>query len=422
MSVKEPSRQRAKVPIRQPHGNPTSSGRHLRLGVAALSIGIVLMWSSVSEAASTFYQWQLNLGNSASGTAWASGWQADPESACVAGQAAAQENPARIGFNTSGAYAFRNWSHVLVPNTYPYYGCNITAEYESTSCTTGTCWSPIQSGAFAIDPRTNTGWYFVSTRLPPSLLPAQCKICIADPINPASGAVFSAEVDVKQLAGSAIVFERFYDSTNSGGSNLSTGWRHSFDASIKPKYSSVNYLPYVPGDPESSSLYNDATSACTSGFTEIKNQVGSWQNAIASYVNGVCLLNVGTTNIGTLPVLYSSSTQFPAPLPIIVAFDVTRDDGQLITFMINGGSIVAPPGINLKPQQTSAGYTLTDENDSVETYDINGKLLSITTHNGVVQTTSYDISGRLSGVTDSFGHQLTLSYDSQNRLITVTRQ
>jgi len=99
---------------------------------------------------------------------------------------------------------------------------------------------------------------------------------------------------------------------------------------------------------------------------------------------------------------------------------VTRDDGQLISFTLQGGSIVAPPSIGLKLQQTSSGYTLTDQNDNAETYDANGKLLSLTNRAGVVQTMNYDGSGRLGTVTDSFGHRLSLSYDSQGRVSSVT--
>ena len=60
--------------------------------------------------------------------------------------------------------------------------------------------------------------------------------------------------------------------------------------------------------------------------------------------------------------------------------------------------------------------------DNVETYDTTGKLLSITSRAGVVQTMSYDGSGRLSSVTDNFGHQLIFSYDASGKLSSVTRQ
>ena len=160
---------------------------------------------------------------------------------------------------------------------------------------------------------------------------------------------------------------------------------------------------------------------CSSGFAEIKARSRTWANASASYANGVCSLNTGNTRIGTLTLLYTS---IPTPNPSIltlVGYDATRDDGQIVSFTLPSGSIAAPPTIDLKLQQTSSGYTLTDRNDNVETYDVNGRLLSVTTRAHVVQTMSYDASNRLSAVTDSFGHGLILTYDGGNRLSTVNR-
>jgi YD repeat-containing protein len=242
---------------------------------------------------------------------------------------------------------------------------------------------------------------------------------VAEPINPATGAVYDTIADVPALPGSP-AFKHFYNSADSGSTDLSGGWRHSFSRAVAPRYSSLHYMPYVPG-PDTSSLYSDEQTACTSGFLQIKSRVSTWQNATASYANGVCTLTVAGTTIGTLDLIYSlPSTEVPG-MPLI-GFDATRDDGQLVSFVLNGSAIAAPPGINLRLQQTSGGYTLTDANDNVESYDTNGRLLSVTSRAGVVQTMAYDSSGHLSGVTDSFGHSLSLSYDSSDRLSSVTRQ
>jgi hypothetical protein len=115
--------------------------------VGTLTLIVALMGSPRSNAGSPYYQGQLTLGNTQDGSFWVSGWQADAESACASGQAATQANPLRVGFKNSGAYSYRNWSHVLVPGTFPYYGCNIVVEYKLNTCTTGTCWYTEQSGA-----------------------------------------------------------------------------------------------------------------------------------------------------------------------------------------------------------------------------------------------------------------------------------
>jgi YD repeat-containing protein len=259
-----------------------------------------------------------------------------------------------------------------------------------------------------------------------------CSTCnrVDDPIDPANGAVYTAEFDAKEQ-NDGLAFKRFYNSSDANTGDLSVGWRHNFSRSIQPRYSSISYQPYVQGDANNSPAYSTPASACTFGFAQIQAHIANWNNATASYSNGTCSLMQGGVIIGTLP-LFAFQPQLPSSElpsvinailgPMLVGVDATRDDGQLISFTLNGGSIVAPPSINLKLQQTSSGYTLTDANDTVETYNTNGKLLTVASRAGVVQTLSYDASDRLSGVSDTFGHQLTLGYDAQNRLIAVTRQ
>jgi YD repeat-containing protein len=261
---------------------------------------------------------------------------------------------------------------------------------------------------------------FVTRKTPPQPQCGPTPNCVKDPINPASGAVYDTIVDLPSPANS-LSFKRYYNSSDVSPTYLNPGWRHSFSRSIQPRYASLDYLPYTP-NADNSSLYTDEATACTSGFAEIKAGVSTWANASASYANGVCALSVGSTQIGTLTIHY---TIWPSPNPsalILVGFDALRDDGQLVSFNLQNSALVAPPGIPLQMQQTASGYTLTDPSDTVETYDSTGKLMSVTSRTGVVQTMNYDTSARLSTVTDNFGHQLTLSYDRQGRLSSVTRQ
>jgi YD repeat-containing protein len=272
--------------------------------------------------------------------------------------------------------------------------------------------------------------YYASTQSDSRALCGPSKNCVGEPINPVSGAVLNIEADLPN-SDATIAFNRYYNSTDYSGIDLSAGWRHSFSRGIEPRSASVIYQPYQSGNPNYSSAYADASTACTSGFAQIKARVGTWQNATATYANGVCMLSRGGVTIGALPIFaFEPQPASSQVLPVVnaiagpttIGFDVTRDDGQLITFWRQGGIIVAPPGISMTLQTTSSGYTLTDANDIVEAYDATGKLLSITSRPGVIQTMSYDTSGRLSTVTDSFGHQLALTYDNQSRLISVARQ
>ena len=95
---------------------------------------------------------------------------------------------------------------------------------------------------------------------------------------------------------------------------------------------------------------------------------------------------------------------------------MTRDDGQVIRFPVSGSTIVTLPGVTLRFAVTGSGFTVTDENDSVETYNAAGTLLSITSRAGVVLTMGYDANQRLSGVTDSFGNSPVLTRDATGRL------
>jgi YD repeat-containing protein len=287
--------------------------------------------------------------------------------------------------------------------------------FNSSACPSG-CTDDLGSfGGVGLAPSTCTQFY-VSASPPPE---AQCGLCVGDPINPGSGAVIAMAADIGS-SDATLRFERFYNSTAKYAANLSAGWRHSYSRSITPRYSGVAYKAYVQSSSDNSSLHSSAASACTSGFAQIKSRVTNWANATASYANGICRVSLGATSVAILPIYSNLDAPFGGSAAAV--FDAIRDNGQVVTFWVDGSSLVAPPSINLKLQQSGSGYTLTDADDAIETYDTNGKLLSIMSRAGVVQTMSYEASGRLSTVTDTFGHTLTLTYDSQGRLSTVVSQ
>ena len=349
---------------------------------------------------------------------WDSGYQESAQAVCAL-LGAQLADPAKLAYwawgRTANTTPIRNISTTTLNNwTLPEYRCRTSYEY-------------LSSGTW-IATFTDSGWVGYRHN------PAGCRCYVAakpdpkatcglscngqgDPISPESGGMYLSETDI---AGSAAPgFTRFYNSIGNGSGELGPGWRHNFSRSVKPKYSSSEQLPYVPSA-DTSSLYNDEALACTAGFAEIKSRNSTWANATPTYSNGACTLTVGGTSIGAIPILYQSR---PTPVPStqsLTGYEVTRDTGQVITFAVNGTSITAPPGITPRLAQIAGGYTLTDSNDNVETYDATGSLLSITTRAGVVQTLSYTTAGRLAGVSDSFGHAITLGYDGQNRLASVT--
>ena len=106
----------------------------------------------------------------------------------------------------------------------------------------------------------------------------------------------------------------------------------------------------------------------------------------------------------------------------------TRPDGKIYYFNLNSNGYwvseadITDKLIGLKDADGSfIGWAYTVEAiGEIETYDANGKLLSITNHAGLTQSLTYDASGRLQSVTDSFGRQLGFSYDAQNRFASMT--
>lgn len=97
---------------------------------------------------------------------------------------------------------------------------------------------------------------------------------------------------------------------------------------------------------------------------------------------------------------------------------VRRHDGRSFQFFKSGASWVPEGGVqdSLEEQVSLFGalqgfrYRVF-EDDSVELYDVSGKLLSITTRQGIVQTLVYDELGTLTEVRDSYGYRLTLQMD-----------
>lgn len=123
-----------------------------------------------------------------------------------------------------------------------------------------------------------------------------------------------------------------------------------------------------------------------------------------------------------------------------------RADGKTLGFASSGGAWVAEAVTADRLVQTTspAGWQLTSQNgDQVETYDSAGKLLSIRSRAGLVQTLTYSdgtsganggfvldaagnpttfilAAGQLIGISDHFGRPITFGYDSTGRIVKAT--
>jgi RHS repeat-associated protein len=97
-----------------------------------------------------------------------------------------------------------------------------------------------------------------------------------------------------------------------------------------------------------------------------------------------------------------------------------RPDGQQVDFSLSGSTWVPDSDVDMTLTQSGTTYTLTDQNDNVEVYNIAstyfgttlvhyGQLASITARNGYTQTLTYS-SNQLQSVTDSYGRSLSFTY------------
>jgi RHS repeat-associated protein len=258
---------------------------------------------------------------------------------------------------------------------------------------------------------------------------------VADPINPGTGSVYKVETDLP-ANGTFAGMRRYYNSANNSNGPLGVGWRHSFSRRITPRYREADFKPYILGDLRQSPSYATVSDACTSGFAAIKSKVSNWQTATATFESGECKLTKNGESLGTLRIrsyLWSPYSSPPsddvvailtALIPLdgstLIGYDAMRDDGSVIRFSVGNSSIAPPPGVFAKLEQTTTGFSLTDESDNNEIYDSTGKLLTVRTRGGVETSLGYDGSNRLASKTDKFGHSATLSYDAQGRLLSVT--
>ncbi|MDZ7662429.1 RHS repeat-associated core domain-containing protein [Thiohalophilus sp.] len=96
---------------------------------------------------------------------------------------------------------------------------------------------------------------------------------------------------------------------------------------------------------------------------------------------------------------------------------VIRADGKTYTYTRNSGTWTTDPDVtSTLSRDGDGGWSLTLASGTVENYDAEGKLMSITTTNGRTTDLTYDSTGRLQTVTGPFDRTLSFTYDSDDRL------
>ena len=112
-----------------------------------------------------------------------------------------------------------------------------------------------------------------------------------------------------------------------------------------------------------------------------------------------------------------------------------RPDGKVLFFNLSGGQWVPDADVNYQLVQltdafgTFTGWRYTQSDDTVEDYDVNGKLLTITNRADLTQILTYDVSSASGGdddpdtldtVTGSFGRTLSFTYNINKHVETFT--
>src|SRR5258706_117941 len=101
---------------------------------------------------------------------------------------------------------------------------------------------------------------------------------------------------------------------------------------------------------------------------------------------------------------------------------VSRPGAKAFVFNFTSGAWAPDVDVIDKLTQlpNSAGWQYVNgDDDSIETYDLTGRLLTVVRRSGLSFNLQYDSSSRLSTVTDSFGRVLTFNYGASTRISTI---
>ncbi len=113
-----------------------------------------------------------------------------------------------------------------------------------------------------------------------------------------------------------------------------------------------------------------------------------------------------------------------SPVSATVAV-VTRADGRQDSFNLAAGVWWPDPDVTSRliavtSAGTQTGWQLLTEDDTTESYALDGRLISITTRAGLATTLGYNAAGQLTAVTGPFGHKLSFVENAAGRVTKMT--
>ncbi len=257
---------------------------------------------------------------------------------------------------------------------------------------------------------------------------------VGDPCDPASGAETQFETDYRSPSRvSDLAFSRSYSSQSATQSlgNIGNNWRHNFSSSLRNAPVNNDIQKY------GSTKYFTSTDACVQGFNELKNRIwgGELRNAIATRISrNVCRITNASgqaqAEFNIVQVPYSGPPGF---VPQNTRYKtLTRGDGGVYIFKNTNGQWLSQTNQNIRLVQSGSQWIFTDGNNTRETYNATGQLLSTTTNSGRTTTLVYTVSIANGGdnnpltldiVTDALGNSLSFGYADNNgspRVSTVT--
>ena len=251
-----------------------------------------------------------------------------------------------------------------------------------------------------------------------------------NPCDPASGNKSQVEVDYSSNATGGLSFTRYYNSNGpyKTGHGMPAGWRHTYSRTINEVPDRRATLTFGSAGGQSSN-YSNASDACTSGFGILKDSVwsGDLATATATFVGGnTCKVSSGGSTVAYFPV--RAQAGWPNFSQAANIKTVTRSHGAIHTFEFDGSNWInhLNPVVTLVPSGNN--WVFTDGNDTQETYNASGQLITITYRNGRSETLDYDLttaqggdndSSTLDKVTGPFGHTLTFDHNANGQLVAV---
>jgi YD repeat-containing protein len=207
-------------------------------------------------------------------------------------------------------------------------------------------------------------------------------------------------------------------SSNKGGLSLTRIYNSNDDKNKSAGTFVNNYESRVDKKlPENikSNHYATAELSCTEGWNDIddKAYLGKLENtqAIYNHVTSLCDIYDDGELLASLITKHKRSGKSNH------LHSLSRPNGSTYLFFKKNNTWRTISKTPLKLTESEVGFKITNLNDGVETYNKNGKLLSIT-NQGQVTTLAYNSREQLESITDPFGESIQLHYE--DNLLTET--